>query len=448
MDNTWIQLAMEALVATHIADKQAGTCSRTYRRNISSLGASIIQMGLVPSLLSFSRTDDKAGNEPHLIVAALKHVIVKSGCIPDLKMNDDLALYAFNHCKDAHLSRSIDRALMALKLAIRMFEESDSHAGPDVHAYESNYFETAKNKEQTVDENILKKTETVHNMGWYFTRRYYRDIRLSPDPLKIEYTDVNGKKKERQIGNEQEVNFRKYNRSLFQTSLKKEWVESNMEMIKALGGGEAFRLATTYPGLMIGTGLHHGTSGLKNDLKMGFQFDYTTGLPYIPGSSLKGVLRSMFPKTVEDGKRCKYVRSKLPVALKSLTDTGIVALGEDIFEQGKDIFFDALIVDSKAPDCHILGEDYITPHRDVLKNPIPLQIIKVLPCVVFAFSFCLQESKIECKQVAVADKIRLFHDILLDVGVGAKTNTGYGQFVEEKKSNIIAGWYLKKHEIR
>ena len=440
MDNTWIPLAIKALADTGIVDPESGTCSRTYRRNISSMGASIIQMGLVPSLFSFSRTDDKAGNEPHLIVAALKSILLDSGSIPGLKKNDNLALYAFDYTGDADLQRCIDRALIALKLAIRMFKEDDSHTVPDTQGGEVNYFKGGEVDTKRYSTDQVNKTESVFNMGWYFTRRYYRDMQLSSASVKEIYTDAKGMEKDREMGNEQEVKYRMYNRSLFHTSLKPEWADSNRELIAVLGG-EAFRLATTYPGLLLGTGLHHGTGGLKHDLKMGFQFDYTTGLPYIPGSSLKGVLRSMFPETVTDTRRCKYICSKLG---KKLSAEDVVALGKDIFEQGRDIFFDALIVESKAPDGHILGEDYITPHRDALKNPIPLQIIKVLPCVVFAFSFRLLDSKIAGVSVTAAEKRRLFRDILLEVGVGAKTNTGYGQFVEVAKSNTIAGWFLRK----
>ena len=50
-----------------------------------------------------------------------------------------------------------------------------------------------------------------------------------------------------------------------------------------------FDLVTTYPGLLIGSGYSHEVHG-KDGLKLGFYFDHTTGLPIIPGSSVKGVL--------------------------------------------------------------------------------------------------------------------------------------------------------------
>ena len=59
-------------------------------------------------------------------------------------------------------------------------------------------------------------------------------------------------------------------------------------------GLSRFDLETTYPGLLIGSGITHG-SGLLGELKLGFFMDYTTGLPVVAGSSIKGVLRSAFP---------------------------------------------------------------------------------------------------------------------------------------------------------
>lgn len=423
MDNIWIQWAVEALTATGIANKENGTCPRTYRSNISTLGASIIQMGLVPALFSCARTDNRADNEPHLIVKALKYVIMKSGRIPSLQENEELPQYALTHRNDADLLRTIDRALRALKLAIRLFKEADKST---LERTETLSEPIVPNTSTNRNENQNYSPEKVCNMGWYFSRRYYREFgRNDSNPERM---------------------YDQYNRSLFGTALKKEWKENNSQLVNSLGNMN-FKLITTYPGLLIGTGLNHGVGNIKNDMKMGFQFDYTTGLPYIPGSSLKGVLRNMFPETPNDEKRCNFIRSLLDKALKELTNEDLVALKQDIFENGKDIFLDALITDSQATQEHIMGEDYITPHRKALKNPIPLQIIKVLPNVEFSFPFQLQDSYIESKSIKATDKLNLFKRILMNVGAGAKTNTGYGQFTEEK-FHTIAGWVINAENNR
>lgn len=76
-------------------------------------------------------------------------------------------------------------------------------------------------------------------------------------------------------------------------------------------------LTTSYPGLITGIGVSHQTT-LKwmdqNDqipeFKLGITFDYTTGLPIIPGSSIKGVLRSFFPIMNQD-KFCDCYKEKI-----------------------------------------------------------------------------------------------------------------------------------------
>ena len=63
-----------------------------------------------------------------------------------------------------------------------------------------------------------------------------------------------------------------------------------------LGNEEhSFELTTTYPGLVLGTGYSHET-GTEGEFKLGFYFDWTTGLPVIPGSSVKGILRAAGPR--------------------------------------------------------------------------------------------------------------------------------------------------------
>jgi len=69
---------------------------------------------------------------------------------------------------------------------------------------------------------------------------------------------------------------------------------------------QSFELTTIYPGLLIGAGYSHpALKEIKKsdrdevgDFQLGFFFDHTTGLPVIPGSSVKGVLKSVFPKKV------------------------------------------------------------------------------------------------------------------------------------------------------
>jgi len=52
-----------------------------------------------------------------------------------------------------------------------------------------------------------------------------------------------------------------------------------------------------------------------------------------------------------------------------------------------------------------------------------------MPEVVWKFQFDLKSSELLTK----SQKLNLFKQILLDLGIGAKTNVGYGKFEDMKK---------------
>lgn len=222
-----------------------------------------------------------------------------------------------------------------------------------------------------------------------------------------------------------------------------------------------FELETTYPGLVSGTGYTHET-GNVGEFKIGFHFDHTAGLPMLPGHSVKGTLRAAFPQYRMEPKSSepqsiKIAKAAYIIGLLGLTEKiapadqmeWVTQLELQIFgtshaaisaknEDGggrkkpapKDIFLDAMIckADKKGK---ILGPDSITPHSDkVWENPTPLLFLKVLPEVQWRFSFLLSTTKIKDIDVTAAMKEKLFKDILLDMGIGAKSNVGYGHFID------------------
>jgi len=227
-------------------------------------------------------------------------------------------------------------------------------------------------------------------------------------------------------------------------------------------------LETTYPGLLLGSGIAHG-SGLLGEIKLGFFLDHTTGLPVIPGSSVKGVLRSVFPLGFKHSaakekdperkalliEKAESVTEYLQVLLQDIAsgqDWGaqaIEALETWLFGSyetgtkvgpmsGRTIFHDALPISAArvmvngAYTDQYLATDFITPHKHPLRNPIPIQFLKVLPGVVFRFQFHFVPYKENGRELGIEAMRRLFESILLDIGVGAKTNVGYGQFVEPR----------------
>lgn len=223
------------------------------------------------------------------------------------------------------------------------------------------------------------------NMGWLFYKDYFNGI---------DYSNLNNNQNKTYINE-------KIRNILHQTPILTEG---------ELLGTTRFQATTTYPGLLLGSGNAHELPSIEEQAILGFHFDYTSGLPVIQSSSIKGVLRSAF-------KHWEYIAEYTQLSKKEIEQ-----LEEEIFEYG-DIFYDATIIKANA-DGKIIGDDYLCPHGDnPLKNPIPLRFIKVLPEVTFRFEFDLQNGILTTNE-----KSKLFQRILEDLGLGAKTNVGYGKF--------------------
>lgn len=174
-----------------------------------------------------------------------------------------------------------------------------------------------------------------------------------------------------------------------------------------------------YPGLVTGTGLVHDSKNIEGGYNLGMHFDYTWGMPVIYGSSVKGVLRQYFEEfcleEVEKGRE-----GDVRPLCKAIFEGG----DRSIYE--RDIFFDAVI--TEGCNGRILDDDSITPHTEgPLKNPVPITMLKIAPGCKIEFRFRLHDSVIDGKTYSVDFKKRLFKKILGTVGVGAKTNVGYGQ---------------------
>jgi CRISPR-associated protein Cmr6 len=183
-------------------------------------------------------------------------------------------------------------------------------------------------------------------------------------------------------------------------------------------GACGFSLRTLYPGLLIGAGYAHPKLKENDeDFQLGFFFDHTTGLPVIPGSSIKGALRSLLPIDGDVNSKREYVK-----ALYKWDDAFIDDLCAR-FEDGKTVFFDAYIEVTDDEKGRIFAEDYITSHfsdepMGAFKDPNPVRFIKIRPGVTFRFQFGIDDERV----------LEAFKTLLIDHGVGAKTNVGYGAF--------------------
>lgn len=217
-----------------------------------------------------------------------------------------------------------------------------------------------------------------------------------------------------------------------------------------------FQAKVAYPGLVTGTGIVHDSKKLTGGYNLGMHFDYTYGMPNVYGSSVKGVLRDYFKqarvKTVlSDGtETISYDDDLFMLVVQRGID--IDELFEDIFngrtlkeEAGgkpvyvnksiykRDVFYDAVIVepyrDTERGLEYVVDDDSITPHKEgPLKNPVPITMLKIAPGCTLEFRFHLNDfTSRDGKTFTADEKLDLFKDILEIVGVGAKTNVGYGQ---------------------
>ncbi len=212
------------------------------------------------------------------------------------------------------------------------------------------------------------------------------------------------------------------------------------------------KMKTSYPGLLIGSGYSHEVGKVDENFKIGFFFDYTTGMPIIPGSSVKGVVRSIFKKLDSDHKKqsvLEYLNSILQkIGMESYEIKWWQELEKEMFEgerRGKNIsiyerdkFFEAFV--GKKEKCFC--DDYITPHKDPLKDPKPLRFLKIAPNTEIIFNFEFHNGII-----LKEEKFYLIAHILKDFGIGAKINVGYGQFIFDELQVIKKKILAKRKEI-
>lgn len=279
------------------------------------------------------------------------------------------------------------------------------------------------------------------NFGHWYYREYFDTIELDSKGIVTNFSTFNKGKNDK---------------------LKEPTLTSYDEDIKHITG---FKLKTCYPGLLCGVGYHHeinkpkdeeGKKGKKVEkdkeddpevYNLGMYFDYTSGLPVIPGSSIKGMLRSAIEKwdfladyKPKEEKALPASLSDRDVLRKAIIRAVFEGDGLSIYD--RDIFLDAIPV---KVDNKLFGEDYITPHPDPLKNPNPIRFLRVNPGVTYQFRFILKDHVVLDDKVVLKDSIsqkgdekvlkadfkeELFKAIICTFGLGAKTNVGYGQFVE------------------
>ena len=130
---------------------------------------------------------------------------------------------------------------------------------------------------------IMPKNYTLQNasnLGWLFYKDYYRQ---EPN---VDFISTQGKESDTTADF-----FRKTNQRITAYQLN-----SESPLVAAFNNhfGTPLQLKTIYPGLITGSGLPHQT-GSKGEFKLGFQFDYTTGLPITISTHIDSVFSMYVP---------------------------------------------------------------------------------------------------------------------------------------------------------
>lgn len=364
----------------------------------SSFAATVSQCGLLRALMIFEDDDSKSQSNRERFPEAVRLYLKKRN--PGNQNRDKLLSEQVAADAAGKLEEQIMNASTALKIALRMFAPSEE---VNVGAYNG-----IPNSTTPID----LPRENSANIGYQF----------------FHSVGIPG----------------------FVEEQVKSAISVNSDVLEVLRSANysVVNMRVQAPGLLIGSGLAHGLPGSEEDVKTGLQFDYTSGLPVIPGSSVKGVIRSAFPTIKEDkeqsneadAEKLNYIKSLIAdipeFSALGLEDKDILELGNQMFNHG-DIFADALLVGygtrmkQHGPVKQVLTEDYIIPHTGgPLAQPIPIKIVKVAPGVTFAFCFKFNATKIGDKEVTAEMKESLCTAILQDLGIGAKTNVGYGVLKE------------------
>ncbi|MFQ3534778.1 MAG: type III-B CRISPR module RAMP protein Cmr6 [Aggregatilineales bacterium] len=220
-------------------------------------------------------------------------------------------------------------------------------------------------------------------------------------------------------------------------------VKSSYERWRAMTEGAARFRARLHGRLIVGL-------GGKGALEFGITLHRVTGLPYIPGSALKGLTRTYFLLLLAERLEKKHKNISLDKLEEALSeqkagelvkelDENFVKLYREMFglqgNAGTCVFYDAVL--AEPPKGQLFTVDVMTPHFVKYyresgmqppsddDNPNPVNYITVSEGVRFAFAIGKRRTT---DKVHLADARYLLQEALHMLGVGSKTASGYGVF--------------------
>ena len=197
--------------------------------------------------------------------------------------------------------------------------------------------------------------------------------------------------------------------------------------------------------------------GREHPVENGFAWHHTLGTPYLPGSSVKGMVRawaevwqkwSNKPEDeMSDEEKAEVERFK-KAELKRIF--GSESNDDKAFQVGSVIFLDALPTTSVQLKADIMTPHYTdyyegkSPPADWLSpTPIPFLVVEAGASFVFGILPRRNDEKNrdDCSRVQAWLK-----DALCWTGAGAKTAVGYGRFVPDTEAMKEAKKQLEKRQ--
>ncbi|MDR2011240.1 MAG: hypothetical protein LBQ22_12245 [Bacteroidales bacterium] len=121
LNTQMIQWAVEALDKTEIV--KDNKYKSEFNGHISSLGAAIIQSGLLPAMIFFENTESEATDRYKVIKAVTYIINNKREYSGSKKIETSIAEYILKNPNDNKLVQDVTEAATSLKLALRMFKK-------------------------------------------------------------------------------------------------------------------------------------------------------------------------------------------------------------------------------------------------------------------------------------------------------------------------------------
>jgi len=189
-------------------------------------------------------------------------------------------------------------------------------------------------------------------------------------------------------------------------------------------------------------------------------FDHNLGIPYVPASSIKGVVRfaymlELLDKGIDENKLKQDKEGSLYIDEEEewTNVPDIFGTGGDDAKRGKVIFLDSYPLE--VPHLHIdimnphygpyyTDEGHKTPPADY-HQPNPIKFLTVAKGSKFIFRVLIDKTHNKYDELK-SKTIKALKRAITEEGVGAKTSLGYGLFkiVSEKEPSEIIKVYQEK----